>query len=259
MPQNILKQRVQTSFQKSLYSYSQHAEIQTRMAEDLIERLRRLPFFRFDTVLEIGCGSGVLTERFFKSFRADNFYANDIVAGCEGPAYDIFKQYSEKDRFQFLAGDVEQLTGLPGNLDLIISNATFQWLEDFDAFLVRLKTYLKKDGILAFSTFGPQNLREIRAITGNSLEYLPFHEIKGRLQQHFKVISCTEEVTGLEFSSPRKVLDHLRLTGVNGVSKQRWTKTDLRNFERRYRECFEDRNGKVPLSYHPILCVLRNS
>ncbi|MCP4401577.1 MAG: malonyl-ACP O-methyltransferase BioC [bacterium] len=259
MPQKILKQRVQTSFQKRLYSYNQHAEVQTRMAEELIDRLQQVPQRRFDAVLEIGCGSGVLTERFLKSFRSMSFHANDIVEGCEKIAYDIFRQYPEQGEFQFLAGDIEQLEALPVDLDLIVSNATFQWLEDFNGFLTRIKAHLKKDGVLAFSTFGPQNLREIRVITGNSLTYLSFREVEARLQQHFQRVSCSEELVSLEFSSPRKVLKHLRLTGVNGVSKQHWTKTDLHNFEWRYRECFEDLNGQVPLSYHPILCVAKNS
>ena len=258
MPQKILKQRVQTSFQKSLYSYRQHAEVQTRMAEELLDSLERIAPRKFDVVLEIGCGSGVLTERFFKSFQCGSFHANDIVDGCEEIAHDIFRQYRKQGAFRFWAGDIERLENLPVNLDLVLSNATFQWFEDFDGFLARMKTHLNKDGLLAFSTFGPQNLREIRTLSGNSLRYLPFEEIEALLQQYFQVISCSEKLDLLEFSSPRKVLNHLRLTGVNGVSKQRWTKTDLQNFERRYCECFENQNGDVPLTYHPILCLVRN-
>ena len=82
---------------------------------------------------------------------------------------------------------------LPEELDLLISNATFQWLEDFGGFLTGMKSHLKKNGILAFSTFGPQNLREIRALTGSSLKYSAFEKIRSLLTADFQEISCFEK------------------------------------------------------------------
>ena len=257
MPQNVRKHCVRTRFAKSLYSYKSHAEVQTRMAETLIEELRRLQFTRFESVLEIGCGSGLLTERFLKTFQADTFYANDLVESCEEMVSDIVRQYPQGN-FTFIGGDIEQhVAELPGELDLLISNATFQWLEDFESFLPRLKAHMKPNGTLAFSTFGPHNLSEIRHLSGNSLTYLRREAIQDLLKQHFQVMTCSEELVPLTFPSPRQVLNHLRLTGVNGVSQQKWTKSNLKTFEQRYREEF-GHEGQVSLTYHPILCLVRN-
>ncbi len=257
MSQNVLKHHVQTRFLKSLYSYNDHAEVQTRMAEELLESLRRLNITRFNSVFEIGCGTGLLTERFLKSFHTTTFYANDLVEECGEVVSDIFRQYPQGN-FQFIGGDIEGIEPLPGQFDLLISNATFQWLNDLRIFLSKIHRYLKTGGILAFSTFGPQNLYEIRALTGNSLTYLPYNEIYSLLQELFHVIRCSEEQMTLHFSSPRQVLSHLRLTGVNGLSKQQWTKSDLQAFERRYYDCFGEHH-QVPLTYHPILCVVKNT
>ncbi|PID57500.1 malonyl-[acyl-carrier protein] O-methyltransferase BioC [candidate division KSB3 bacterium] len=259
MPNSILKQRVQTSFHKSLYSYSQHAVVQTQMAEELLDRLEQVSQGRFNAVLEIGCGSGVLTERFLKRFQVKRFHANDIVKACEEIMSDIFRQYPGQGCFEFLAGDIETMERIPQNLDLVISNAAVQWLDDFEGFLSRIRAQLTPNAILAFSTFGPRNLEEIRALSGNSLDYLSLQHIEACLKQHFQRISCTEARSVLSFSSPRQVLNHLRLTGVNGISKQRWTKTDLQNFERRYQECFKKADGTLALSYHPILCLARKA
>ena len=249
------KSRVRHSFFKSMYSYNQHAEAQTRMAEELLEALWRIHPAGFGRALEIGCGSGLLTERFLKRFAVETFVANDLVEECGMLVEDIFQQHSSGD-FTFAGGDIETLADLPGKLDLILSNATFQWLHDFDGFLARLKTALKPGGLLAFSTFGPENCREIREVTGNSLTYRPFQNVLASLQAHFEVAFSNEETVPLHFASPMDVLRHLRLTGVNGVSSQKaWTKADLAHFEQAYREHFGEFN-RVPLTYHPLLFIV---
>lgn len=250
------KLRVQQSFFKSMYSYNQHAEVQTRMAEELLEALRRIHPAGFARVLEIGCGSGLLTERFLKSFPVEMLCTNDLVEECGIIVEDIFRQHAS-GHFNFAGGDIEAIADLPGDLDLVLSNATFQWLHDFDGFAARLSTLLKPDGLLAFSTFGTENCREIRELTGNSLTYRPFQELFAILQARFEVLFATEETVTLHFASPLDVLRHLRLTGVNGVSSQKaWTKADLAHFEQSYRERFGEFN-RVPLTYHPLLFIVR--
>ena len=250
------KSRVRHSFFKSMYSYNQHAEVQSRMAEELLEALRRIHPAGFGCVLEIGCGSGLLTERFLKSFTAETFIANDLVEEFGLMVEEIVQQHSST-HFNFAGGDIEALADLlPGDLDLVLSNATFQWLHDFDGFMARLKTLLKPGGLLAFSTFGPENCREIRELTGNSLTYRPFRTVLASLQAHFDVAFSHEDIVPLHFASPMDVLRHLRLTGVNGVSSQKsWTKADLAHFEQTYRARFGEFN-RVPLTYHPLLFIV---
>jgi malonyl-ACP O-methyltransferase BioC len=255
MPQNIDKKRVQTSFSKSLYSYNQHAVVQTSMANKLIEGLKSLKQFRYDAVLEIGCGSGVLTERFMKNFQTGHFYVNDLVPEYQQVVAVICKQYPGSS-FSYIGGDIEGIQNLPEQLDLLISNATFQWLEDFKGMLAKIHRILKPGGLLAFSTFGPWNLEEIRALSGNSLHYLGYEELRMFLSEYFEIISCSEELVTLKFPSPRYVLKHLCFTGVNGISGRQWTKTTLREFEQEYWQRFGN-DRQVPLTYHPILCVVK--
>lgn len=255
MPQHIDKERVHASFLKSLYSYNHYARVQASMADELIYRLRGLTSETFDTALEIGSGTGFLTERFLKSFQVKTLYTNDLVKECQTVLADIFKQYPH-NRCHFLPGDIEGMTDLPARFDLIFSGAAFQWLNDFAGLLPRLKHALTSEGILAFSTFGPYNLQEIRNLTGNSLQYAPFQEIVALVAEHFEVLFTGQDIISLPFSSPRQVLKHLRLTGVNGLSKQQWTKSKLYEFEQRYWELC-DTDQQVTLTYHPIFCIAR--
>ena len=53
------KELINSRFAKTLSSYDENAKIQKRMAQRLIEFL---PSKQFDSVLEIGCGTGFLTK-----------------------------------------------------------------------------------------------------------------------------------------------------------------------------------------------------
>lgn len=255
MSQQINKNLVRDSFGKRLFSYAQHAVIQTSMADDLVWQLAQAHPDGFGQVLEIGCGSGLLTVAFLKRFGVERYVANDIVENCRVEAAGIVQQYPGIE-FDFIGGDIERVTGLPSQLDAVISNATFQWLTDLPAFLTRLKTSVRPGGLLAFSTFGPQNLREIRHLTGVGLQYATCAEVRAWLADGFEVLHCEESVLPLSFQSPRAVLRHIRQTGVNGVTRQAWTKARLREFEQAYWRQF-GANDTVPLTYHPIVCVAR--
>ena len=46
---------------------------------------------------------------------------------------------------------------------------------------------LKSGGILAFTTFSPDNFKEVRSFTGLSLEYKTFDELKEILSEKYKI------------------------------------------------------------------------
>jgi malonyl-CoA O-methyltransferase len=48
-------------------------------------------------------------------------------------------------------------------VDLVFSNATLQWCNDLDRTFAELLRVLRPGGLLMFTTFGPDTLRELRA------------------------------------------------------------------------------------------------
>ena len=53
----------------------------------------------------------------------------------------------------------------------------------------------------------------------------------------------------MAFNSPKDVLKHLQLTGVNAIENVHWTKKDLTNFENGYSNLCARR---VTLTYNPV-------
>ena len=145
--------------------------------------------------------------------------------------------------------------------DLVLAGAVFQWAVSLSGLISRLQHLLPAGGILAFSTFGPENLREIAALTGRSLCYPPMNEVVALLRQNqFSILKAQEERVCLTFPAPMDALRHLRETGVNSLKATRvWSRHGLERFALDYRRCFGLRGGQYPLSYHPVWIIAQKT
>ena len=216
------KIRVQAHFSRSLSTYRQAAQVQSAMADALMAALAEVtPRRDFPRILELGCGDGLLSTRIEEQLRYQQLTLVDIVPACA--AY-----HSQRRNASFLAGDMEDMA-LPA-ADLVMAGAALQWARDLPALLRRIGSALAPDGMLAFSSFGPANLREIKALTGRSLAYLSMSELITMLEMaNFAVLCTREQHSVMTFSTPLAVLRHLRETGVNGVRPCGISRSVIRN------------------------------
>jgi malonyl-CoA O-methyltransferase len=256
MPVSIDKELVGRRFRRSLKTYDRVAVVQKSMADDLIAQVERHAPTRGGRVMEIGCGTGILTRLLVERLRPELLFVNDLVADCaalvDGPA-----EKTAGRATVFLPGDIETMP-LPPRLDLVAANAVFHWLDDLETLLERIGDALTPGGILAFTTFGPRNMKEVSSITGVSLNYLEVDALEELLARRFRIMYRREERTTIEFGTVRELLRHLRETGANALHPGGWPRRRLRDFEERYAG-EHSRGGKVPLTYHPITFVVGNS
>ena len=139
------KELIRKRFARNLDSYSDNAKIQKVMAERLFSFLEKKEFSK---VLEIGCGTGFLTEIAARKLEFNSYIANDIVNECE----DYIKEINPN--IQFICDDIENfINESQEKYDLIVSNAAFQWVENFEGFIKQLYEMLNPNGVLLFSTF----------------------------------------------------------------------------------------------------------
>jgi len=243
----INKALVSRRFAGSLDSYSINAVVQRETAHSLITALKADSGSRFDAIFEVGCGTGLLTAIIARELQYRRLTVNDLVPDCR-------RCVAEIADCEFIAGDIETITELPRPVDLVISNATFQWLANPEAAFAGFAGIMPSGGILAFSTFGPENLREIAAVTGHSLVYRSTADLRRMLTRDFEIKTIAEQSRTMVFNAPLEVLEHLRKTGVTGVSNKIWTKSGLKSFINGYIDRYSV-NGGVVLTYHPILVV----
>ena len=233
MNKDLIRQR----FAKNLENYDKNAKIQKHMAKKLVSLIKnKTP----NKILEIGCGTGFVTKLISKEFTFKTYLALDIVEDCRQYIYNINPnvKFSSIDIEDFIKKDTDKY-------DLIISNASLQWVDDFEGVTKNLQTKLAPNGELVFSTFGNENFREIFHIVGASLNYYSNYELKNL----FPNSEIYPEIHIMAFDTPKDVLKHLQSTGVNALEKKSWTKKDLINFENGYNNICSRR---PTLTYNPV-------
>lgn len=217
---------------------------------DLLTGGRRLP-----RAPQAGNASGVLYDADVEFYGAETPSENTKVPS-ENAKVPLYGSSPATTAVSFLPCDAETLD-FPQGTDLITSCSTLQWFADTERFFARCHHFLSDGGILAFSTFGKKNMREIHTLTGHGLEYLSLDNLKVLLSPRFEILYAEEEIVSLPFGTPLEVLRHLKQTGVTGTEKRVWTRGRLQSFCDEYiRMCGND-DRSVSLTYHPIYVIAR--
>ncbi|MCX4335321.1 MAG: malonyl-ACP O-methyltransferase BioC [Bacteroidales bacterium] len=246
------KRLVERRFTKALPTYSDNASVQDYVAESLVGML---PEAGWSRVLEVGSGSGLLTRKFLDRYAPEVMYVNDLCPAAESYMADILDE-----RVRFVAGDAEEIS-FPEHLDLIVSSSAIQWFNDLPTFFVKCSNALCEGGVLALSTYGEQNLKEIAYLENAGLDYISSNMLESMLSEEFDIVSMSEKTVELTFEHPVAVLRHLKETGVTATGGGVWTKGRLESFDRRYRENFSAGlssdccAGGVRLTYNPVWIV----
>ena len=248
---SINKALVAQRFAKAGQSYVEHAVIQKQISAQLFEYLKAYCPQSLASVLEIGCGSGNLTHLFQSHFQVEQLFLNDLYD-------DVEQHFLSVDKINWLIGDIEQLE-LPSGLDAVISSSALQWMIDLPALLQRIYSALKPNAYFCFSSFGPDNLTEIKQLTGQGLNYVDLDTLQQQLeQQGFEVLFMHQDHKQRYFDHPKSILQHLKATGVTATAKShRWTKQSLQQFYSDYQQ-FHDEQG-FSLTYHPIYVIARRA
>ena len=246
---SIDKALVAQRFAKAGQSYIEQAVVQKQISAQLFEYLKMYCPQSLPSVLEIGCGSGNLTHLFHSYFQVDQLFLNDLYE-------DVDQHFSTIENIAWLIGDIEQLH-LPQSLDAVISSSALQWMTDLPTLLHRIHDALKPNAYFGFSTFGSDNLTEIKQLTGQGLNYISLEFLKRQLeQQNFEVLLIEQEVKQIYFDHPKSVLQHLKATGVTATAKShRWTKQSLQQFYLDYQQFYGEQG--FSLTYHPIYVIAR--
>ncbi|EAI4134565.1 malonyl-ACP O-methyltransferase BioC, partial [Campylobacter jejuni] len=199
--------------------YEKHAKVQDFMGLKLCEILKNLRISHFEKVFEFGCGRGELSKKLQNFITFDEYLKNDILDFKENSSILIFdmneiaKQDLSKEKF-----------------DLIVSNATLQWL-DLKRIIPSLRDMLNQNGILLLSTFAEQNLKEIKQSTGFGLNYFSLNELEQIFKVYFNEVKITQELIKLSFDNALDVFRHLKLSGVNSLGFYPLNKGFLKEFE----------------------------
>lgn len=154
----IDKQQVKIHFSKNASNYNQYAHVQKKMRDILIEFMLQSSkeINNVKNILEIGCGTGYLTQALTELFPSAHITAVDIAPGM----IDEIKPKFKNNSVDFICGDIEDIC-LNDTYDIIISNATFQWFNHMPQTIKKLYDALNPNAVFCFSTFGKYTFHEL--------------------------------------------------------------------------------------------------
>lgn len=151
------KQQIADAFGKAARSYDDAATPQ-RQAAALIAELARQPRLpERPHILEIGCGTGILTRHIYSHWPDAELVISDLSPDMVGQAA---RGAMIAGTFLSMDGEVPPFEG-PW-FDLIVSSLAFQWFSDLPGAIARLTGLLRPGGSLFFSTMGADSFAEWR-------------------------------------------------------------------------------------------------
>lgn len=212
-------------FSRAARDYEAHAFIQKRIGEELLSRVAfamRQP----ESILDIGMGTGWLTQRLALRYPASKIAGMDLAEGMLAFAA------SQKQGYSLILSDAQELPFKENSWQLVVSNAAYQWVRDLPAAFGEVMRVLKKGGLFIFNCFGQDTLKELRQSFKQALSpqvyarafsngSLPAENLihSALAKAGFKDIILTTEAHEEYYADIFALIEWLKIIGVNQVNK----------------------------------------
>lgn len=253
MPVPLERKSVRRAFERAVPGYDEAAVLQRRSADELLERLDGL---RLDPkrIADLGCGTGYLTRELETRFPAA------FVAGVDFVPL-MLKQAQRAGNACYLAADAERLPLPDRAIDLAVSNALLQWCEP-QKFFRECARVLRPGGMLAFTSYGPDTLRELRAAWAAVDEGVHVHEFNDMhdlgdllIEEGFSDPVLDVERVTLNYAQAEDLLRDLKRIGaVNAAAARARGLTGKARFRALLRRCEETRrpDGRIHATFEIV-------
>jgi malonyl-CoA O-methyltransferase len=196
-------------------------------------------------ILDIGCGTGLLAGLIAEKFPASIVTGLDLAPGMIEFAACAFR----RPNLHFMEGDGEELPFKSQEFDLIISNASLQWMNT-DRVIAETSRVLKTGGHFIFSTFGPLTLCELKRAGFNINELPSKEEIENILVKYYKKTSFNSEIIYRKYKNVFEVFSYLKAIGAQNPKSR--TRQGLLT-KQRVSALFSDHPDGLEISFE-IIC-----
>lgn len=152
------KDQIARAFGAAAPDYAQHAGPQSLAAELVAQLAAQCPTGARPTILEIGCGTGLLTRHIRSRWPDADLTVTDIAPAMVATAA---QDPALAARMLVMDGEYPPFDGQ--HFDLILSSLAFQWFDDLSVAITRLHALLRPGGSLIFSTMAAGSFDTWRA------------------------------------------------------------------------------------------------
>ena len=257
----IDKKLARLAFERAAKTYDEAAVLQREVNHHLLERLDYINH-RPKMILDVGAGTGYGAHSLQKLYPAANIVALDIAYSMLRVARSRTKFITRlKKKIKFINAEAEKLPLSDNSVDMVYSNLTLQWLNDLDLALREFSRVLKPGGMLLFSTFGPDTLKELRASWRAVDQYshvnpfIDMHDV-GDAMMRARLAEPVMDVENftLTYSDVFSLMRELKAIGAHNVTSARpkglMGKSHFNALQQQYEQYRRD--SVLPVSYEVV-------
>lgn len=246
--------KVEQHFAHSAKTYSQGAQLQHIVAEQLLNKLPKVPV---KLALDLGCGPGLFTERLQN--KADNLVSLDL-------SREMLEQVN--NGVNKVQANSHALPFQPNSFDLVFSSLMIQWC-NFEQVLQQIHSVLKPGGTAYLSTLIKGSLCELEHAWSKVDDDKHIHQyltmdslISSANKGTWHTVGIEQTTQTLWFQGVKSLAKELKLLGANYVqgrkNKGLMTKSKWQNMELAYRDMYYCKKQQAfPASYQVVLLELR--
>lgn len=224
----IDRSKARLSFEKAAVSYDEAAVIQREIGNRLLERLE---YIRFEPrrILDVGSGTGTCSYHLSDIYKKSEVLALDFSTSMLQQAKQK-RSWTQRlsSRFKYITGDANSLPLTENSVDMIFSNLALQWCPDLQQVFSEFRRVLKPDGMLLFSTFGPDTLKELRECWmkvdnyTHVNQFIDLHVVGDALiKSGFSDPVMDMEMITVTYPDVKSIMRDLKQIGAHNVNRER--------------------------------------
>jgi len=256
------KLKVRHSFDRAASSYDEAAVLQREVSQRMLERLDLIKM-QPETILDVGAGTGFVAQGLAGRYKQASIIELDMSVNMLLQSRQKTPWYRRlfKEKLS-VCGDAENLPFADASVDMLFSSLTIQWCNDLQKTFNEFMRVIKPGGLLMFTTFGPDTLKELRQSwsevdqSAHVSHFLDMHDVGDMLLQArmAEPVMDVEQFT-LTYESVSSLVNDLRAIGATNAMQQRaqgmTSKSGYQTMLKAY-EAWRDTDNKLPASYEVI-------
>jgi len=272
---------IRRAFGRAAASYAAHSPLQAEVATRLREHLDGIADFAPRRIVDVGCGPGDGCIALRARYPGAQVIALDLALpmlreakgktgsgslSAEVECGDLLGESGPDPAFLPVCADAQALPLADASVDLVHSSLCLQWCDDPGLVLAEFRRVLRPEGLLLFSTFGPDTLKELRAAFAevdrgpHVSRFIDMHDIgDGLLASGFRDPVLEREDFTLTYADVRSLMRELRAIGATNADAQRQRsltgKAHLARVDAAYERFRAD--GVLPATYEVVYAIAR--
>jgi len=226
----IDRRAARRNFERAARSYAGASRLEAEVGARMLERL---DYVKIAPRRILAAGSGPPQRLFGKRYPKAEVVALDYSLGMLRARRDWFGLFRKS---LSICGEIERLPLAPETVDLVWSNMALHWVAEPLAAIREFERVLAPEGLLMFSTLGPDTLKELRAAAGAARvhAFLDMHDLGDMLvAAGFSAPVMDMEVLTLKYANAAQLLQDLRASGQANARLDRARGLSAKSFRTR--------------------------